>query len=115
MREIKFRAWDIENETIISDIQTCYDSNLGPAYGNCSFGDFLNDERWIVEQFTGLKDKNGREIYEGDILGARLPSGILACGEMTWNEKGARWSQFSPLKDFAILGNIHENKVSDFY
>ncbi|HBJ2612641.1 TPA: DNA-packaging protein [Clostridium botulinum] len=62
MREIKFRAWNNSHNTMEYDIQNDYDCIL-----SC-FGGFLNNEFWEVMQYTGLKDKNGKEIYEGDIL-----------------------------------------------
>jgi len=120
MREIKFRAWCKDENAMYYDAQGTYDYMTGvPA---TSFGDLLNDEDWLVMQYTGLKDKNGTEIYEGDLL---FSSDWCCNCEVIWEDGGFTLKEGDTiynlkenltdddgnyLDDVKVIGNIYENK-----
>jgi len=56
-REIKFRAWNIPDKMMYYGVQN-----------GLFFGTLLKDSGSVVMQYTGVKDKNGKEIYENDII-----------------------------------------------
>lgn len=108
-REIKFRAWDGKKMTT--------DFLIGPDNGNVLLLDTLpfTVSRMPLMQYTGLKDKNGKEIYEGDIM--QDDKQFKHCVEMNydqWKLKSATgwYSSFQSqggVGNFEVIGNIYEN------
>ena len=115
-REIKFRAWDKYNNMMFVDVHTGIDFDDGSHY---KFSDFLADEdQWEVMQYTGLKDKNGVEIYECDIVKWKTTHKRAVRNEhidfMEWDNEGAcfilmPWVHEPYAAEMEVIGNIHEN------
>ncbi|WP_125153631.1 YopX family protein [Clostridium rectalis] len=112
MREIKFRAWNECEKIMECNIQDEYDGDL------CCFGCYLNNEFWKVMQYTGLKDKKGVDIYEGDILtfafeelDGTKKKGFLIIDDITDYET----MNILNIANFTeIIGNIYENLQINF-
>lgn len=137
MREIKFRGKRVDNgEWLYGDLMT-YDND----YVICDVDDggYLPIVRETVGQFTGLYDKNGKEIYEGDIikefngygsdngiakieydtatfdLGARHEYRQTICGFIAKAIDNPKYNSESSTQSFyekecEVIGNIHDNK-----
>jgi len=130
MREIKFRAWvdcpDIREVVTGKHKAFMHDEvdDIDFRYGNLYFGQgFYCPLKYVtLLQYTGLKDKNGKEIYEGDIIknGSTYPNDPKYI-TIVWNERdGAFHGKVGvgrlPMScahwfygDCEVIGNIYEN------
>ena len=115
MREIKFRAWDkITKKYFYSGTLDNGDVLVIHLDGEIeiSSDDTYKPEDFIIEQFTGLRDKNGREIYEGDILSMENQPHRTGVVEFSGNGYWIKeeFANYIPAESMCeIIGNIHEN------
>jgi len=68
MREIKFRAWDKKRKVIVNPDKFYLDINYIYVNNKDGSGYWIKEDDYVLMQYTGLKDKNNKEIYEGDIV-----------------------------------------------
>lgn len=116
----KFRAWDSAKKEMFTDTFAITESGQVVVVEQefvTSTPDYIFVEHLVIMQSTGLKDKNGKEIFEGDILGTQdgLLNGVVEyrtdLGMLT--NSLIRYNNFERLcnvaSDREIIGNIYEN------
>ncbi|OCB80936.1 hypothetical protein A8O18_03935 [Lentilactobacillus parabuchneri] len=134
-REIKFRAWDKDEKRMLEVYRIGFDGPIDGAQVYCYLDDrgakgskecFYDGDGLTLEQFTGLKDRNGQEIYEGDILAwhsniyrkqdwiglVKYRGAGFVVQESSRSFSTPDWLETACNKDaniIEVVGNIHEN------
>ena len=126
---LKFRVWDKGNEHYVDCADMLYIEPSGEITYACYDGDredmyYYEQNDVVIEQCTGLKDKNGKLIFEGDIVSTTLSDGSKFKHIIRWYDgrfiADYGWYYHKEFEDYCsisqewiskkeIIGNIHEN------
>ena len=120
----KFRVWLTDIDQMLRVKALVFEKDKTRCFCGYSFDFYLEDENATIMQSTGLKDKNGREIFEGDILACKTDDEVINLN-IFWDEEHAlfmfeskKYNEQEPLAElvedntypFEIIGNIYENR-----
>ena len=125
MREVKFRAWANGSMWLVnglacsdnSDRMDLVDHSIGGYERVCDYDEV---DYCVLMQYVGLEDKNGKEIYEGDIVKTDLGNGVVVFDSGAFQIKNLDDGEWYWFNDFfslyeggcylvEVIGNIYEN------
>lgn len=117
MKEIKFRAWDKARNKMLTKN---HEFKILPEYGAAKqdqYGDVYKTKDITLMQFTGLYDKNNKEIYEGDIIlhGSTqdMIDVVLFCDGYYYTSKSSYL--IGECSNAEVIGNIFESTFTELY
>ena len=123
----KYRAWDSANKEMFKDTFAITENGqvvVVEQESVASSPDYVFVDHLVIMQSTGLKDKNGKEIFEGDILACKTDDEVINLN-IFWDEEHAlfmfeskKYNEQEPLAElvedniypFEIIGNTYENR-----
>lgn len=123
MRNLKFRVWDKRYKQYVKPYAICLDGRAISITEPNNDLETLDSERVIIEFNTGLKDKNGKEVYESDIVFAanmgRTPYVVKYregdCCFVANNEALKDYVHLfkAHVQCYEVIGNVHESNMEE--
>ena len=110
MKELKFRAWD--GKKMIEDVIPASETSIIELFEY----EWQETEVKAVEQYTGLKDKNGKEIFEGDLVAYEkdnIASVRFEYGGFYPFVEPYNYFDCPSGKEVEVIGNIHESNMEE--
>ena len=110
MKELKFRAWD--GKKMIDDVVPASETSIIELFEY----EWQETEVKAVEQYTGLKDKNGKEIFEGDLVAYEkdnIASVRFEYGGFYPFVEPYNYFDCPSGKEVEVIGNIHESNMEE--
>lgn len=113
-RQIKFRAWDALGKCYFGNREITFKNVIN---GGASGTRLIQEDKVVWQQFTGLVDKNGKEIYEGDLIRDDLEDEDREddVSVIVWDNDRGCWTTFPWNGDgmdwdrMEVIGNQYEN------